>query len=200
MKNKMPAQETGAESKAISKVNFEHEDSASKHFQTVKRRFLDINSWELFAGKNKAEFTLRDEKGNLILDPPKVGNYISIKIPLLHNPADDGLDWVRIEVVEEEKEDHAEAVYIRVRPTSNPTNSADGVTHFLNDTATSNFFIKRNGTEISAEVYARNETPNSTNQTLSEKIRNEIVSLGGMLIGSKIQWEALTSGLIENEK
>ncbi|QOW09440.1 hypothetical protein Q73A0000_03210 [Kaistella flava (ex Peng et al. 2021)] len=200
MKNKIPTQQIGAESEAISKIIFETEELARVHFETVKKRFLDINSWELFAGEHKAEFSLRDEKGNLILDHPKVGNYVSIKIPLLHNPDDDGFDWVKIEVYEEAKEEHYEAVYIRVRPTSNPKNSSDEITHFLNPTATSNFFIRRNGKEISAEVYARNETPNSKDKSLSEKIRNKIVSVGGMLIGSKIQWEGLTDGLIKHEK
>lgn len=200
MKNKIPAQKVGAESQAISVITFENEELAKAHFETVKKRFLDINSWELFAGENKAEFSLRDEKGNLILDQPKVGNYVSIKIPLLHNPDDDGFDWVKIEVFEEEKEEHYEAVYIRVRPTSNPKSSTDEITHFLNSTATSSFFITRKLNEISAEVYARNEVPNSKDKSLTEKIRNKLVAVGGMLIGSKIQWEGLTDGLIKYEK
>lgn len=200
MKNKIPAQEIGAESEAVSKITFETEESARVHFETVKKRFLDINSWELFAGKEKAEFSLRDEKGNLSLELPKVGNYVSIKVPLLPNKDKDHLDWVKIEVVEEEKEEHYEAVYIRVRPASNPKTSTDEITHFLAPTATSNFFIRRNGKEVSAEVYARNETPNSKDKSISEKLRNKVVAVGGMLIGSKIQWEGLTDGLIKNEK
>lgn len=200
MKNKIPIQEIGAESEAISKISFENEESARIHFETVKKRFLDINSWELFAGKNKAKFSLRDEKGELIFDHPKVGDYVSIKIPLLHNPDDDGFDWVRIEVCEEEREETYEAIYIRVRPTSNPKNESDEITHFLNPTATSNFLIKRNNKEISAEISARNEIPNSKDQSISEKVRNKIISVGGMLFGSKIQWEGLTDGLIRYEK
>lgn len=200
MKNKIPSQKIGAESEAISKINFENEELAKTHFETVKKRFLDINSWELFAGKNKAEFALRDEKGKLSLDLPKVGNYISIKVPLLPNSDTDHLDWVKIEIYEEEKDENYEAVYLRVRPASNPNNATDEIIHFLNSNATSNFFIRRNKNEISAEVYARNEIPNSKNKSLSEKIRNKVVAVGGMLIGSKIQWEGLTDGLIKYEK
>ena len=200
MKNKMPAQEVGAESVAVSKISFDDIGLAKVHFEIVKKRFLDINSWELFAGKNKAKFTLRNEKGKLILDHPIVGNYISIEVPLLPNKDEDHFDWVKIEVYEEEKKEGYEAFYIRVRPTSNPTNPTNEITHFLDSTATSNFFIKRNGTEISAEVYARNEVPNFEDKTLSEKIRNKAVALGGMLFGSKLQWEGLTDGLIKNEK
>ncbi len=200
MKNKIPTHKIGAESEAISKIILDNVELAKNHFEIVKKRFLDINSWEFFAGKNKAKFTLRNHKGELVLDPPQVGNYISIRVPLLPNKEEDHFDWVKIEVYEEEKKEDYEAIYIRLRPTSNPTNPTDEVTHFLDSTATSNFFIRRNGREISAEVYARNEVPNFEDKTLSEKIRNKAVALGGMLIGSKLQWEGLTDGLIRDEK
>ncbi|QBO59237.1 hypothetical protein [Chryseobacterium salivictor] len=199
MKNKIPEQIIGVESEAVSKISFDNKELARIHFKKVKKRFLDINFWELFAGQEKAEFSLRDENGNLILGHPQVGNYISIKVPLLPNRNDDGLDWVKIEVYEEEVFEDDEAVYLRVRPSSDPTSSSNKITHFLDSSATSNFIIKRSGKEISAEIYARNEVPNSKDKSISEKIRNKIVSVGGMLIGSKIQWEALTKGLIENE-
>lgn len=200
MKNKIPMQEIGVESKAISTIVFDNIELANSHFEIVKKRFLDINSWELFAGKDKAEFSLRDEQGQLLLDHPKVGNYISIKVPLLPNNNEDHLDWVKIEVYEEGQEENNEFVYIRVRPTSNPTKSSDDITHFLASTATSNFFIRREGNKISAEVYARNEISNLKNKSFSQKMRNTIVAIGGMLIGSKLQWNGLTEGLIKDEK
>ena len=200
MKNTIPEQKIGAESEAISTITFGTIEQAQNHFKIVKKRFLDINSWEFFAGKEMAQFSLRDQNGNLNLENPKVGDFVSIKIPLLKNRDDDGLDWVKIEVCEEESQSDYEAVYMRFRPTSNPNNPTNEITHFLDSTATSNFFITRNGNEISAEVYARNEFPNSKDISLSEKIRNKLVSLGGMLIGSKIQWEGLTNGLIKDEK
>ena len=200
MKNKIPAQHIGAESKAISKINFDTDELAKVHFEIVKKRFLDINSWELFAGKNKAKFTLRNQKGELILNYPKVGNYISIEVPLLPNKDEDQFDWVKIEVCEQEEKIDYESFYIRVRPTSNPTNQSDEITHFLDVKATSNFLITRDGTEISAEVYARNEVPNFDDKSISEKIRNKVVAVGGMLFGSKLQWEGLTDGLIKDGK
>ena len=72
MKNKIPTHKIGAESEAISKIILDNVELAKNHFEIVKKRFLDINSWELFAGKNKAKFTLRNQKGELILDPPKL--------------------------------------------------------------------------------------------------------------------------------
>lgn len=200
MKSKIPKQEIGAENNAISQMVLDNVESAKDHFEKVKKRFLDINSWEFFAGKNKAEFALRDQNGELILDPPKVGDYVSITVPLLPNQDKNHFDWVKIEILEEEIMDDYEVIYMRLRPTSNPTNSTHEITHFLDSAATSNFLIKRNRCKISAEIYARNEVPNFKDKSLSEKIRNQIVAVGGMLIGSKIQWEGLTNGLIKNEK
>lgn len=200
MKSKIPSQEIGAESKASSTIVHDNLDSAKNHFEIVKKRFLDINSWELFAGDSKAEFSLRNQNGKLSLDHPKVGDFISIKIPLLPNKNNDHFDWVKIEVCEEESKNDYEAMYIRVRPTSDPTHETDEISHFLDSTATSNFFIKRNGLEISAEVVARNEIPNLNDKSVLGKVRNTVVAVGGMLVGSKIQWDGLTSGLIKNEK
>ena len=200
MKNKIPAHREGAESIAISQIEFDTETEAIEHFEIVKKRFQDINSWELFAGKEKAEFSLRDENGNLSIEIPKVGNYVTIKVPLLHNSDDEDLDWVKIEVCEREVSDHAETHYIRLRPTQKPGSSDDVIVHFLTDESTSNFIIRRLDRMIIAEVIARNELPNYEDQSILAKIRNKIVSFGGMVIGSKLQWEGLTDGLIKVEK
>ena len=200
MINKIPEHEIGAECKAISKITFDNVELAKNHFETVKKRFLDVNSWEFFAGENKAKFALRNREGELILNQPKVCDYISIEVPLLPNKDKDHFDWVTIEVCEEEKREDYEEIYIRLRPTSNPTSLTDETTHFLDSKATSNFFIRRNGMEISVEIYAINEVPNFEDKTLVEKIRNKAVALGGMLFGSKLQWEGLTDGLIRCEK
>lgn len=200
MKHQIPAQHEGAESIAISEIELPSLEEAKAHYQTVKSRFLNINSWELFAGKEKAEFSLRDHQGKLSLDKPMVGHYVTIKIPLLHNPDEEGIDWVKVEVCEEEISNEEESFYIRLRPTSKPGNSTDEIIHFLNDDATSNFIIQRNGCKVKAEVIARNEVPNMKDKAISEKIRNKLVSFGGMLFGSKVQWEGLTDGLIKYER
>ncbi len=200
MKNHIPPQREGAESIAVSNLELENDNEAKIHFELVKKRFNDINSWELVAGKEKAEFSLRDQNGELILRKPEVGDFVSIKVPFLPNCDEGGLDWVRVEVCETELKENFESVYIRLRPTSNPTTADDKITHFLDSSSTSNFLITRDKNIISAEVYARNEVPNSKDRTIIEKVRNKAVALGGMLIGSKLQWEGLTSGLIKDEK
>jgi hypothetical protein len=200
MKHQIPTQRKGAESIAVSTIILETEGEAKKYYQTVKQRFLDINSWELFAGEEKAEFNLRDEFGNIIFRQPKVGDLVSIKVPLLHNQEDDSLDWVKVELCEENISENEESFYIRLRPTSNPTNKSEEVTHFLGEDATSNFIIKRERQKITAEIIARNEVPNTEDKSILEKIRNRMVAFGGMIIGSKIQWDGLTGGLIRYKK
>ncbi|SFI65467.1 hypothetical protein SAMN05421638_0487 [Kaistella treverensis] len=199
MDPKIPPQYKGAQTDAYSEIIFDDDAAAMQHFQTVRKRFLDVNSWEFFAGEEKAEFSLRDENGELTLEEPKVNHFIKIKVPLLHN-SDDGYDWVQIEEVQEEITPEKESVFIKVRPSQNPTKPENDTKHFLDSDATSNFIIKREGTKICAEVHARNETPNTDDHTLLEKIRDKIVALGGMLLGSKIQWEGFTSGLIKYEE
>ncbi|MBW8362219.1 MAG: hypothetical protein K0M56_08555 [Kaistella sp.] len=200
MEEKIPQQKTGAKSDTVSDLELDNEMLAAEHFETVKKRFLDVNSWELFAGEEKAEFSLRDANGNILLGRPKIGDYFSIKVPGLHNTTGDGFDWVQVEHIEEEKQDHSESVYIRVRPTANPTKPDEKTAHFFDEKATSNFLITREGVKISAEVHGRNEVPNTEDLHLLEKIRNSLVAVGGMIAGSKFQWKSLTEGLIKYEK
>lgn len=200
MHEKIPPQKTGAKSDTISEIELHTLQEAKDHFDKVKRRFLDVNCWELFAGTEKAEFSLRDDKGKLSLDHPKVGDYFRIKVPGLHNPTGDGYDWVQVEKFEKEESESSECLYIRVRPTSDPTKPEDTTAHFFDSKATSNFLIKREGKKISAEVHGRNEIPNTENLNVIEKIRNSLVAVGGMIAGSKFQWKSLTEGLIKHEE
>ena len=197
MKSDIPKQKEGAFSDTVSSIKFENETPALEHFPVVRKRFLDVNSWELFAGEEKASFSLTDANGNFLPDHPAIGNFIKIKIPGLHNPTGDGFDWVKIEEIKEEKNLNFESVYIRVRPSSDPTKPEEKVAHFFDEKATSNFLIRRVDEEIFAEVHGRNEEPNTENLNLLEKARNLLVAIGGMIAGSKFQWKSLTEGLIK---
>ena len=199
MHEKIPLQQKGAKTDTGSEVKLENVEMAREHFQTVKKRFLDINSWELFAGEEKAEFSLRDARGELLLRDPEIGDYITIKVPGLHNTGADGFDWVCIEEIEAEDSEQGDCAYIRVRPVANPTVPEDSTAHFFDEEATSNFLIWREGNTVGAEVHGRNEVPNVENVSLLDKIRNGLVALGGMFLASKFQWSSFTEGLIKNE-
>lgn len=197
---KIPVQKQGGSSDTVSTIDFKSDAEARLHFEKVKKRFLDINSWELFAGKEKAEFSLRNNTGEILLEKPEIGNHVKIKIPGLKNPTGDGFDWVIIEDIVEAKEPNCESVYIRVRPTSDPTKPEKKTAHFFDEKATSNFIIKREKNTVSAEVHGRNEEPNLEDLSAVEKVRNFLVAVGGMIAGSKFQWKSLTDGLISNDE
>lgn len=201
MDEKIPSQQTGGHSDTRSEVKFNTEEEAAKHFETVKKRFLNVNGWEKFAGEAKAEFALCSSDGEVRYAEPEVNNYIRIKIPGPHNPTGEGFDWVKIEAVEKEKSTGFESIYIRVRPAENPTAPHEKTAHFFDEKATSNFLIKRERNTVAAEVHGRNEVPNTDEDlSLVEKIRNGLVAIGGIIAGSKFQWKSLTEGLIKHEK
>ncbi len=201
MDEKIPSQQTGGHNDTRSEVKFSNADEAAKHFETVKKRFLNVNDWEKFAGEEKAEFKLCNTEGEVLSDEPEVGNYFRIKIPGPHNPTGESFDWAKIEAVEKEKNADSESIYIRVRPAHNPTAPNEKTAHFFDEKATSNFLIKREGNLVAAEVHGRNEVPNTDeNLSLVEKIRNGLVAIGGSIAGSKFQWKSLTEGLIKSDE
>ncbi|WP_027377838.1 hypothetical protein [Kaistella palustris] len=200
MYHKVPKQTEGNCSDNISERIFDTEKEAADFFRDLKKRFFDVNSWELYAGKEKAEFSLRNPGGELSLDFPKVNDYLRIKVPGLHNPTGDSYDWVRLEVVEEEDHETSQTAYMRVRPCEDPHKKNGKIAHFFTDSATSNFLIKREGSKITAAVLARNEIPNTEDLNLLEKLRNNLVAVGGMVIGSKFQWTSLTDGLLKKDE
>lgn len=197
MDNRIPEQIEGGFSDIVSEITSETVSEAVFHFKCIKKRFFDINSWELFAGNEQAEFALCDEMGELILSKAEVGNYVRIKIPVLHNLIGGNYDWVKIEVIDTEVSEDTEMVYVRVRPSENPTKKNGKIAHFHKNSATSSFIIKREGKKISCEVHGRNELPNTEHLTLLQKLRNEVVSLGGAVFASKFQWKSFTDGIIE---
>lgn len=201
MERNIPAQVEGGFSDAVSSIKFETVAEAALHFETVKKRFLDINSWEYFAGEKKGSFSLCDENGDLVLEEPKLQYYIRIKVPFLPNSTGDSFDWVRIEYLENEGTKNSEKLYLRVRSSENPKNRNGVIAHFFKEKATSNFLIKREENIITAEVHGRNEIPNTDDLKILEEWRNAVVAKGASVIGSKIQWKSFTDGLIKrNEK
>jgi len=197
MDSKIPEQIEGGFSDTVSKNSFETVSEAVFHFKCIKKRFFDVNSWELFAGEEQADFALCDEDGELILSNAEVGNYVRIKIPGLHNFLGGSFDWVKIECIDTEETAQGETVFVRVRPSENPQKKNGKIAHFHKEMATLCLIIKREGKNICCEVHGRNEMPNTDHLSLLDKLRNEVVSLGGTVFASKFQWKSFTDGIIE---
>lgn len=199
MDNKIPAQHDGGHSDTVSKQEFNTADEAKTFFETVKARFLNVNQWELFAGKEKTEFAMMTASGEILYREPAEGDFFRINIPGPNNPSGDKYDWVQVEEKEHKTLADEESIMIRVRPCPSPLNAKDETAHFFSDDATSTFIVKREGNVIFAEVHGRNEKPNTENLGVVEKIRNTLVAIGGILGGSKFQWKSLTEGLLKTD-
>lgn len=196
----IPEQHEGAHSDTVSEITLPTDELAAEFFEGLKQRFLNINCWESYAGREKANFQLYDSTGKPVDRQPQVDDYFRIGIPGPNNEAGEGYDWVQVEEIREVNEKHKQSVYMRVRPTAAPVGESNETAHFFAEQATSNFLITRNGAKITAEVHGRNEKPNIEDVGLLDKIRNTVVAIGGILIGSKFQWKALTDGLLEDGK
>ena len=193
---KIPEQTEGGFSDVVSKNSFDTVAQAITHFKCIKKRFFDVNSWELFAGEEQADFALCDEDGELLLEKAEVGNHVRIKIPGLHNFIGGSFDWVKIECIDTEETPNSETVFVRVRPCENPMKKNGKIAHFHKEMATLSLLIKREDKEISCEVHGRNEIANTDHLTLLDKLRNEVVSLSGNVFASKFQWKSFTDGII----
>jgi hypothetical protein len=125
-------------------------------------------------------------------------DHFKIDIPGPGSETGDGYDWVRVEDIEEVKNENEEGVTIVVRPASNPKNSNPDVAHFFTDEAQSCFMAARKGTKVIAGVFGRNEKPNTKAEKLMDKARNAAVATGAITGFAKLQWKSLVNGLVKN--
>lgn len=196
-KFKIAEQQEGVQKNIESTVEVASDNEAVKLYNELKKRLLDINSWDKICGKPSAVFKLTDGEGETIHASPSIGNYIKIDIPGPGTIAGKGYDWVHVERLEEQNVGHEEVVFMMtVRPSNNPISKDDNVAHFFSDKATSNFVVSRKGNRITAAVYGRNEKPNIETTNLIDKARNAVVGTTASAGLSDPQWKALVDGIL----
>lgn len=193
----IPEQKDGAETNTEEIKNFRDSEAASLFYKEAKRRLLNINDWQKYAGVATAAFYLCDEKGIEVQRPPQKDDHFKIDIPGPGSITGDGFDWVQIEGLEEINGEDEESVAIRVRPVTNPTNEKQDVAHFFSDEATSCFIVERKGNKVTAAVYGRNEKPNTSAEKIVDKARNAAVATGAVNGFSKLQWKSLVKGFLK---
>lgn len=193
----VPGQHEGEKIDTESSVDLRTTEQAKLFFETAKNRLLDVNHWHELAGRLLANFQLTDEQGREVNRPVQQGDYFKIDIPGPGTKSGDGYDWVHVEAVDEINKPHIQSIAIRVRPTSNPQNASDKISHFYADEATSNFIVTREGSKITAAIYDRNLKPNKEAENFTDKARNTITGAGAITLFSKIQWKQLANGLVE---
>ncbi|MEP7146134.1 MAG: hypothetical protein ABI792_03905 [bacterium] len=190
----IPAQKKGSQV-TFSKVMTSDSDTASREvFIKIKNRLLDINDWHEWGVSSY--FCLYSN--GVKKSSPDIGDYIRIGLPAPGTAEGDGFDWVIIEALENFIKEDGEYIGLRVRPSKNPDCDSPEIAHFYKDTATSTFIIERDGTNITASYYGRNELPNIKGvRQFTDKLRNIIVAAGGILGFSKIHWKKFIENIVD---
>jgi hypothetical protein len=196
----VPEQESGKAIDAESSVELNDVGEAKAFFNVVKNRLLDTNNWHKLAGNLSAKFQLVDETGKEISTNAQKGDYFKIDIPGPGTKSGDGYDWVQIEEIENVSTDDVESFGMRVRPAQNPQDTKKDISHFYSPESTSSFTVTREKNKVTAAIYDRNTKTNKETESLTDKVRDAVVGVAGMLTFSKIQWKALTDGLVQKEK
>ncbi|WP_312418547.1 hypothetical protein [Epilithonimonas sp.] len=127
---------------------------------------------------------------------PRVGNFIRIDIPGPDNVRSKGFDWVRIDEITSSTNNEKERHLITCRPSAFPKGDPKTIEHFYSDSATSTFIIEKGIDYIKVGIYGRNEMLNKKNVGILNTIRNFLVTFGGFLKLTKIQWKALADGML----
>jgi hypothetical protein len=180
-----------------SQKNYDTAFIASEKLTILKERFFSISQWKSFSGKSFADFKLFDSAGKHVNQMPETGNFIRIDIPGPGEREANGYDWVEIISISHQQTENTESFTIICKPSTIPgNNTGSHIAHFYSDKATSTFIISRENQTIRAGIHGRNEFPNF-NARFIDKIRNILISLGGMIGFSKIQWKSLADGLLD---
>jgi hypothetical protein len=190
----VPLQEKGKSLDLAEKVIAADEDSAKKLFQDAVYLLCRPVLWHDTVGALSASFSVDGKQQEQVIEP---GDHIRIKIPGPGLSEGDGKDWVRVDAVDknlDEQFDESFGVLLIVCP--NPHTTGDAIAHFFGEGASSSFLLTRKDNTVTGHYKGRNESPNTEELTLTDKIRNIIVA-GGALGGiSELQWRAFLKGLL----
>ncbi|MBC9929521.1 hypothetical protein [Chitinophaga qingshengii] len=190
----VPAQHQGGQSNTSYRHRTGSEEAAIVLYEVARRRLLDINHWHLLSGPLSGRFQLVTPAGALLNRRAQEGDYIRISLPGPRTQTGQGYDWVQIEEILSQERRYTG---IRVRPLPLPQSADREAAHFFKHYATSSFIVEKNGLEIKASVYGRNEIPNTGVRRLLDKVRNLLTGIGAILGLSKAQWGALVKGIVE---
>ncbi|MBO9635806.1 MAG: hypothetical protein J7578_22060 [Chitinophagaceae bacterium] len=197
VKQMVPQQEDGKSITAESRVELAGHRKAILFYNIAKERLQQVHKWHEMAGALSARFTLIDKNGMEVNRPPEPGDYFRVDIPGPGRVNGEGYDWVRVEKVVNQILPNSEIYGFQVRPARDPEKKDEDIAHFFSSDSTSSFFVHRNGHIVSAFVFDRNIKPNKDAGNIVDKIRDMMTGSAGMLIFSKLQWKALTEGLLQ---
>lgn len=197
----IPEQYEGSQIDMIEFADCENQQKAHELFLLAKSRLKDVSNWHTFSGPGSSKFTLTDAKGKPLYRMAEKEDHFYIDLPAPGSIAGDGLDWVRIENIDEVDDANAESEFIAitVRPVANPRHPEKEIAHFYGHNSTNTFIVERYLNHVSAAVHGRNETTNTENTGIYDTIRNIIIALTAKAGISGPQWKALLKGLLNKE-
>ncbi len=193
----VPIQYNGSFHDTESQKNIIVPEILNNKFSILKNRFYSINYWNDYSGNGFADFNLFNSLGLYIDRHPRVGDFIRIDIPGPGNVGSKGYDWVRIDEITLTTNDEKEIHLITCRPSASPKGNPKHIEHFYSDSATSTFIIEKGIDYIKVGIYGRNEIPNTKNKGIWTFVRNFLVTFGGFLRLTKIQWKTLADGMLD---
>jgi|SRR5215203_147913 len=195
----VPAQFAGQEIEAEATKELKDEAGAKSLYNAAKKKLLDVNNWKRVAGTISAQFQIIDGKGEEVTRNIKKGDYLRINIPGPGSKEGDGYDWVLVEELKEINRGSVQSVGFRVRPNENPFGKKNETSHFYSKEATSSFIICRENSRVISWIIDRNLLPNTEPGSLVDKVRDVVVGVSAIAGLSKVQWQQLADGLIENK-
>ncbi len=195
-----PAQKKG---KFVDAEHFVEEATVEEAIVTYNRacaRMLNPPVWEqLTAGKN-VTFKLATNNEDEVQRLAYVGDYFKIDLPGPGSVTGEGYDWVKVETIEENTAPDAEdSLAMRLRACSNPHRAEGGVAHFFNEDATSTFIVRRKVNRVSFSYHGRNESANTSELPMLDKMRNAVVALGAEAGLSAVFWSGLVKAMLQKE-
>ena len=176
------------------------EAAAKDCFRRASKRLLNPPVWQKLVGTLSAAFVLTDSRGVTAERLAMVNDYIKIDIPGPGNAAGNGVDWVKVEMIEAPVTGVSadESLGIRLRATAAPEGTV-ATAHFFKDTTTSSFIITRKANLVTAAYFGRNEKANTSTGNMGNNLRNALVAAGAAAGLSELQWKTLLKALLEPE-
>ena len=195
----IPLQEKGKSVDLEENIKVNDDTAAKKIFQHAVYCLSHPTTWHDSAGTLSATFSIDGKQKEQSLEP---GDHIRINIPGPGLKEGEGEDWVRVETIETDfDKDYDESFGMLLLVCPNPHTEGDAIAHFFAAGASSTFLVMRKAGTVTAHYKGRNESPNTDELALTDKVRNVVVA-GGALAGvSELQWRALLKGLLDgNDK
>lgn len=200
MEKNIPKQVSGKSLDCFKTVNLSSQEEATRFFERIRSRLLDVNRWNEITKAPSATFTIKDASSRTMERIVQKRDYIRIDIPGPGLPSAKGYDWVQVEDITQTADTEGASILLTLRPSPDPTQDSKDTAHFFKQLATSSFRVEQKGSHIYLHYAGRNEIINTDNASVLDNLRNFMVGLGAKMGASFPQWKALVEGLGDVDK